>query len=296
MYLIKILRAQSGAPIVDCKKAVEQSGGNIQAAMDWLRQHGAARASNKVLGRDASEGLVGLTVSDDFQTAVLVKVVSETDFASRSARFVSLVRNVAAATHEDPICQPNRVLSEETILASRHVEEGKSVKDLLDEAIVAIRENLSVAYATKLQTNEKGSILVGYIHNRIESSDAGTAVALVELGPSADSGTICIETLQAAGKKLAMHIVAARPTYLSPEHVPEQDVHKEKMILAMQLESSGKPADMVEKIVLGRLRKFYETICLTEQDHMIEESNPKVWKVMKDIGIDIKRFETISIG
>lgn len=288
MSMLKDLRAQSGAPIVECKKALEHAGDDMQAAMEWLREHGAAKASSKLQGRETTEGLVGLKVSADGKSAALVKVASETDFAGRSAQFVSLVGHVASATLESGA---DGVLSEDAILAAS--SEGKSVKDVMDEAIVAIRENLSVPDAKKLESQD--GIVVGYVHNKIDSSDAGTAAAVVEVAPVAGT-SVSEDVLQSAGKKIAMHIVAARPLYLSPASVPAEEVEKETDILTKQMEESGKPAAIVEKIVTGRMQKFYAGVCLTEQEHMIEQDNPKISKVLKDLGIELKRFETLSIS
>ena len=295
MDLLKQLRSQSGAPIVDCKKALKESSGGLTDAMDWLRQHGAAKASSKVQGRETAQGLVGLQMSKDKSAASLVKVASETDFSGRSQRFVDLVLALADAALQDPHCQANNEDSRDSFLATPASATGKSVKDLLDEAIVAIQENLSVAAVHKFQVDDDGSILVGYVHNKVDAADAGTAAAVVQVAPADGTGT-SKDVLQTVGKRLAMHIVAARPSYLSPEDVPSDEVEKERQILSMQVESSGKPLEIVEKIVAGRLRKFYEEICLTEQAHMIEESNPKVSKVLEENGVVVKRFECLRIG
>lgn len=300
MELLKDLRTRSGAPIVDCKKALQHADNDMAGAMDWLREHGAAKASSKLKGRETSEGLIGMTTSADGKSASLVKLASETDFAGRSAMCVDLVLSVAEAALET-----RSLVDTETILetkASAAADSGgnsKTVKDLLDEAIVAIRENLSLPNVVRMEAGSEGGngILVGYVHNRVDPSrDAGTAAALVELAPEEGKKDVTKETLQAVGKKLAMHVVAARPQYMSPEDVPESELEKEKEILTKQQESSGKPPEIVEKIVLGRLRKFYEGVCLTEQAHMIEEKNPKVGKVLKSHGITIKRFELLSIS
>jgi len=288
MDLLKDLRTQSGAPIVDCKKALQAAGSDLSAAMDWLREHGAAKASSKVQGRETTEGLVGLRVSADGKSAALVKVASETDFAGRSSKFVDLLLSVADATLQS---SKEGTLEEDTVLQAN--TDGKTVKELLDEAIVAIRENLSVADALRLESAD--GILVGYVHNRIGSSDAGTAAALVEVAP-AKGKDVALEVLQSTGKKLAMHIVAARPQYLSSDDVPKDVVEKEKAILMKQNEDSGKPPEILEKIVDGRLRKFYEGICLTEQAHMIEDQNPKVSKVLQGLDIELKRFKALSIS
>jgi elongation factor Ts len=288
MSTLKDLRSQSGAPIVECKKALEHAGDDLAAAMDWLREHGAAKASAKLQGRETSEGLVGISISADGKTASLVKVASETDFAGRSSLFVDLVGHVANATL---LSSSDGALSEATILES--TLNGKSVKEALDDAIVAIRENLSVPDAKKIHSQD--GIVVGYVHNRVDSSDAGTSAALVEVSRAAGSN-VSDEVLQSTGRKLAMHIVAARPLYLSPDNMPTEEVEKEKETLNNEIGDSGKPADIVKKIVAGRMRKFYEGVCLTEQAHMIEDQNPKVSKFLKDLGIELKRFESLSIS
>lgn len=287
MDLLKQLRSHSGAPIVDCKKALQNANNDLNAAMDWLREHGAAKASSKVQGRETTEGLVGIKVSDDGKTASIVRVSSETDFAGRSSKFVDLVLDVAGATLNTN--QTGKLENNDVLEAKIN---DKTIKDLLDESIVAIRENISVADAIKFATNE--GIFVGYVHNRMNGTDAGTSAAIVELVPI--NGDVSLETMQSAGKKLAMHIVAAKPQYTSPADVPENDVEKEKEILIKLMGETNKTPEMLEKIVQGKLRKFYESICLTEQPHMIEEKNPKVADVLKNLGIKVKSYTALSIA
>jgi elongation factor Ts len=313
MDLLKDLRARTGAPIVECKKALLQGANDLQNAVDWLREHGAAKASSKVAGRESVEGLVGLSVSPTLRAAALVKIASETDFAGRSAQFVQLVSDIADATlqlpeqsGENPRFNVSSMLPE-----SCASKDGKTVKQLLDDAIVAIRENISVADAWHLNSSTPDSIWVGYVHNRVDATvAAGTAAAVVELAPlhvdadktdTASTTTTDVEQLermQAIGKKLAMHIVAARPTYLSIPDIPADVVEKERTILTNALgdAQSGKPADIVAKIVNGKLRKFYESVCLLEQEHMIEEGNPKVSKHLAECGLRIVGYESLSIA
>lgn len=284
MEALKELRAVSGAPISECKKALEASENDPASAMDWLREHGAAKAAGKLQGRVTEEGLIGLSIDRDARRAALVQVASETDFAGRSAKFVQLVENVTAAVLSS--ATTNGTLSEESLLAAQI--DGRSVKDLLDEAIVAIRENLSIPSAMVWQATDD-SLLIGYVHNRIDASSmAGTAAAVVELSGENNVATI--------GKRLAMHIVAARPQYLTPDQVPDHVIDKERGILLKQQEESGKPADIMAKVGEGRLRKFYEGICLTEQAHMIEEGNPKIGKYLAGKGVEVKRFASLSIS
>ena len=272
---------------MDCKKALVESHQDVGAAVDWLRQHGAARVSRKVAGRSTEEGLVGLIVAADRQRAALVQVASETDFASRSAHFVKLVEAVAQTTLE--MKEPPD--DENTISA----DNGK-IKSLLDDAIVAIRENISVAKAMQIQSVD-GGILVGYVHNKVESSTGGGGDALVGMSAAVVhvEGAEDEAVLQYIGKKLAMHVVAARPSYLEPKDVPAQEVAKERDLLTQQLADSGKPERVVEQIIAGRMRKYLQTVCLTEQTHMIEEDNPRMHRYLKDHGVIVKRFELLSI-
>jgi elongation factor Ts len=291
MQLIKDLRSQSGAPISECKKALEAtSDGSIEEAMDWLRQHGAAKASAKAQEREAAEGLVGLKVAGDGSAAAIIRISSETDFASRSAAFVNLVTHAVDAT----LAQTNvqGIVEQDVLLSSEY--NGKSVKDALDEAVVAIRENLGVSSAMRLGSDQ--GRFVGYVHGRVEGSPVvGTAASVVHV-VGKNKSDVPDEVLKDAGKKLAMHVVAAKPQYLTPDDVPEDVIAKEKDILMQQMADSGKPADILEKIVDGKMRKFYEGVCLTEQPHMVEEKNPKVSKVLDTLGIQVTQFELKSIS
>jgi elongation factor Ts len=228
MNLIKDLRTQTGAPISECKKALEATSSSLEEAMDWLRQHGAAKASSKVQGREASEGMVGLKISEDGSSAALVKVSSETDFASRSAAFLGLVSHAANATLQSSV---EGKVDKEAVLSSEY--DSKSVKRVLDEAVVAIRENLGVASAVRM--NSTRGLFVGYVHGRADGSTvAGTAAAVVHVVPK-EGENVSQEVLQEAGKKLAMHVVAAKPRYLTPEDVPDDVLQKEKDILTQQV-------------------------------------------------------------
>jgi elongation factor Ts len=214
--------------MMECKKALESSNGEIREAMDWLRKHGAAKASSKLAGRDATEGLVGVKVNAEGTKASIVKVASETDFAGRSSAFVTLVTLVAEATLEST---SHGLLDDAQILEASF--DKKTVKDAMDEAIVAIRENLRVSHAQSLTATE--GILIGYVHGRVDSSDvAGTAAAVVHVAPK-EGTSVSIQLLADAGKKLAMHIVAAKPIYLSPADVPQEEIEREKEILRTQV-------------------------------------------------------------
>lgn len=315
MQLIKKLRNTTGAPMVECKKAISAEGvdGDYDKATEWLRKNGSAKAASKLAGRDASEGLVGIAINDEDPTNVfgaIVRVASETDFASRSPAFSSLVNTVA----ESAITLSRRhrsssgtmdnttslsdvaVMDVKDILAtSVGVEDTRSVKDALDEAVLAIRENLQIASATAIVPGRSDAVLAGYVHGKVDGKTlAGTAAAIVELIPTA-SASSSVEEIREIGKRLAMHIVAAKPTYLSPDQIPDSVLEKEREILLEQMKETGKSADIMEKIVSGRLRKFYEQVCLMEQAHMVEEGNPKINKLMKKLGLKVVQFESDSI-
>jgi elongation factor Ts len=277
---------------VDCKKALANSNNDLNAALDWLREHGAAKVSSKVGDREAKEGLVGLTISNDHKSASLVQVSSETDFAGRSEAFVHLVSFCADAALQKKDIN-GAVQASDLLSATR---DSKTVQEAMDEAKVAIRENLQLGNILSLSAQDNG-VLVGYVHGRVLPSNAGTAAAIVDLSPDDDGKkSVGQDLLLETGKKLAMHIVAAKPQYLNPESVPTDILEGEKNILKKQLEDSKKPPEIFEKIVSGKIRKFYETVCLTEQAHMIEEDNPKISKNLKDLGIKLNRFEILSIN
>ncbi|VEU41311.1 unnamed protein product [Pseudo-nitzschia multistriata] len=289
MSMVKELRSASGAPIVDCKKALSENDGDIEKSLDWLRQHGAAKASKKLGDRDAEEGLVACMVAEDGKSASIVKISSETDFAGKSDAFVGLSCHVAGATLNST--SPGNLDPQSDVLDLEF--ESKSVKTALEDAIVAIRENLGVKQAVKMTTGADG-LLVAYVHGKANGSNhAGSAASVVEI--SGEGVTSNPDAANEAGKKLAMHIVAAKPSYLTPECVPEDVVANEKAILAGQIADSNKPPEVVEKIISGRIRKFYSEVCLTEQDHMVEEGNAKVSKALKEKGLVVKSFEIFSI-
>lgn len=292
--MLKELRATSGAPMMECKKALDASDNDLEKALDWLREHGAAKASSKVAGRETVEGLIGLA-SDGDKSLAIVQVASETDFASHSERFVQLVQDVTASVLAQD-CITDTALTTEQLLELRAATGNGSVKDIMDDAIVAIRENLKVPSATKLIASEPNTLWVPYVHNKVPGTETGTAVAAVLVGPDGDAANA--EAIQAFGKRLAMHIVAAKPEYKSIEDVPANILDKERAILETQIamDAKKKPPEIVEKMVQGRLRKFYEQVCLTEQSHMIEEGNPKVTKALKAAGVVLHDYVYLAIG
>mmetsp|Transcript_28241 Transcript_28241/g.40442 ORF Transcript_28241/g.40442 Transcript_28241/m.40442 type:complete len:340 (+) Transcript_28241:43-1062(+) len=301
--LVKQLRSMTGAPMMECKKSLQATGGNdIEKAMEYMRTHGTAKLSTKLQGREASEGMVGLMISSDGKKAALVQVATETDFASRSETFATLVEAIASASmHHDN--KTNKVEDMEEIL-SLSIPSGLSkfnlVKDAMDDAKLSLRENLMISSVQTFDTTtDPSSVLVGYVHNRSpHSNHLGASAALVEMVSAEWKDAPSVEQIRDVGKKLAMHIVAAKPKYLSPTDVPADVLEKEKEILKMQIETSGKKdqkPEVVENIITGRLNKFFEDVCLTNQTHMVEEGNPVVAKYLSKLGLHVKRFELVKI-
>jgi elongation factor Ts len=324
-HLVKQLRESTGAPMMECKKALSspEVKNDLQLAKEWLRKHGSAKALSKVAGREALEGLVGLHISTNSlgPTAALVKVSSETDFASRSTVFSNFVQEVAiaaatatATTSSSSSINLKDVIIDEpidvsTFLFNATTTAGKTLHESLNDAILAIRENLSIDAISVLKTSsdnssQQPSVFGGYVHGKVAPDVmCGTAAAIVELVALPSSKMNDDATIQEAAKKIAMHIVAAKPLYINIESVPEEVVQKEKEILLSKIEleaSSGlkkkSSPEIQEKILKGQLRKYYESVCLTEQAHMVEEGNPKVSKVLTQLGVAVKNFRLMSMS
>lgn len=281
--------------MVECKKALQATevNGDYDKATEWLRKHSSVKAASKLAGRDAVEGLVGIHVSPEGNRGSLVQVASETDFASRSLEFVSLVEQVAQAVVESPT---SGEASLESVNVEAFLAENATVKQSLEDAVLSIRENISLSSATTMSTTDPNSqVLVGYVHGKIDPTKlAGTAAAMVQLEKVQIPSKPDVE-LQDIGKKLAMHIVAAKPTYLSPKEVPEEIVEKERAILLEQMGDSKKPPEILAKIIDGKLRKFYEGVCLTEQGHLLEEGAPKVSKCLSKLGLRVSAFQSVFV-
>lgn len=298
--LIQQLRKDTGAPMMECKKALSATENDYEKAIEWLRKNGTAKAASKLVGREASEGMVGIAYHDQGMSASIVKVASETDFASRSKDFTSLVEIVAngALSCESDALEDLLKVRVVKVDGENTSEDGnhRTIKDAMDDSVLSIRENLQIANVEKIVAKDKESVLAGYVHGKVfQESNAGTAAALVELNKSSSNKgkpcTLSRDEMEQVGKRLAMHIVAAKPVYLAPENVPEHEIEKEKQILMEQMADSGKSADILEKIVNGRMRKYYEQVCLLEQSHMLEEGNPKVSKLLAQLGLDLVTYK-----
>ena len=243
--MVKDLRETSGAGMMDCKKALSETGGDMEAAVDWLRAKGLATAAKKA-GRTASEGLVGVTVSGT--TGAAVEVNSETDFVAKNEQFQNFVRSTTelALTHGDSV---------ETLAAAPL--DGQTVGDVLTANIATIGENQSLRRVATVSVN-KGAV-VSYVHNAA-APGLGKIGVLVALEGDADTGAI-----EALGKQLAMHIAAASPLALHQEGLDAALVERERAIAMEKASESGKPADIVEKMVGGAIAKYRKENALMSQ-------------------------------
>ncbi len=249
--MVKELREKSGAGMMDAKKALTENGGNIDAAMDWLRKKGLATAAKKS-GRTAAEGLVGLAVSGT--NGAVVEINAETDFVARNDQFQGFVKKASDIALNKA--------GDVDALAAADFGDGKNVKDTLTELIATIGENMSLRRMSKLSV--KNGIVSGYVHNTISPGlgKIGVLVALESTGKK--------EVLEQYGKQIAMHVAAAFPQYLNRETVDTTAIDRERNVLRDQAKQQGKPDDVIEKMVEGRMRKFYEEIVLLDQIFVVD--------------------------
>lgn len=280
---VKQLRDMSGAGMMDCKAALTETGGDVDAAVDWLRAKGIAKADKKA-GRTAAEGLIGVTSDDN--SAVVVEVNSETDFVARNDAFQEIVRNVASvALGTDG--------STEAVAATAYPGTGKSVADTIRDAVGTIGENMSFRRSAKLSVG-KGAVAV-YVHNAA-AEGLGKIGVLVAIETEGDANAA-----KAIARQVAMHVAATSPLALTAEEVDPTAVEREKAIFAEQARESGKPDNIIEKMVEGRMRKFFEEVVLLKQafvinpDQTVEQA---VKEAEKDIGApaQITGFVRFALG
>lgn len=270
--LVKELREKSGAGMMDCKKALNETNGDMDAAIDWLRTKGLAAAAKKS-GRVASEGLVAISVSGTL--GALVELNSETDFVSRNDEFQTFAKTLSSLAL--------KASDIEALKAMDYPNTGRTVAEELTHKIATIGENMSLRRMEKVSV-ESGAI-VPYIHNAT-ADGLGRIGVLVGLSSSADSAV-----LSGLGKQIAMHIAATTPASISVDDLDPEMVARERDVLIEQAKASGKPQEIAEKMVEGRLRKYYEEVVLLEQTFVID-GETKVGNVIeaaaKDAGADIK--------
>jgi len=279
--LVKDLREKTGAGMMDCKKALTESNGDFEAAVDWLRAKGLSAAAKKA-GRVAAEGLVAAVV--DGKIGVAVEVNSETDFVALNDKFQALVSEISTLA-----------LSVGDVDELRKIKtaNGKTVEEAVVDAVATIGENISLRRSAKLEVTN--GVVASYLHN-VVTDNLGKIAVLVALESTGD-----VSKLQALGKQIAMHAAAARPVALDQSGVDPSLVERERAIFVEQTKDSGKPADIVAKMVEGRIRKFYEEIVLLDQVFVIDGKTrirEVVENAAKEIGasITLKGFVRFELG
>lgn len=253
--LVKELREKTGAGMMDCKKALSETDGNVEEAVDWLRTKGLAQAQKKA-GRVAAEGLIGVAV--DGARGAVVEVNAETDFVARNESFQAFVAAVANLTLE---AQGDV----DKLKGLDYPGSGRTVEEELTHLIATIGENMTIRRAGYLEVSE--GALAHYVHNQL-GDGIGKIGVLVAL-----EGTGSADTLANFGKQVAMHVAAAKPESIGRDDLPAEAVERERQILIEQARDSGKPENIIEKMVEGRLRKYYEEACLLEQVFVIDGEN-----------------------
>ncbi|MEL6919992.1 MAG: translation elongation factor Ts [Pseudomonadota bacterium] len=281
--LVKQLREATGAGMMDCKKALEETGGDVEAAIDWLRSKGIAKAEKKS-GRTAAEGLVG--VSGEGADAVVVEINSETDFVARNDAFQELVANVASiALGTDGTV--------DAVAGAAYPGGDKTVDQAIKDSVATIGENMTLRRSQKLSVGS--GAVASYVHNAAKPGmgKMGVLVAIETDGDAAAASAI--------GRQIAMHVAATNPMSIDVEDLDADAVEREKAIFTEQARESGKPDNIIEKMIEGRLRKFYQEVCLVKQAFVI---NPDVSveqalkEAEKDIGAPAKvsAFVRFALG
>ena len=281
--LVKELREKTGAGMMDCKKALTENDGDMEVSVDWLRKKGLAAAAKKA-GRVASEGLVAVAVGGT--SAAVVEVNAETDFVARNDGFQGMVEAIAeiALANDGDI---------DKIKATSFPGSDKNVDEYVQEMVGTIGENMHLRRSAGLSVSQ--GLVSAYIHNAMKPG-MGKIGVLVALESAADQGS-----LEALGKQLAMHVAAASPLAVTREEVDASQLEREKNVLADQARASGKPEEIIEKMVEGRLRKYYEEVVLLEQVFVMD-TDKKVQAVIdaasKEAGSEIKLtgFVRLALG
>jgi elongation factor Ts len=280
--MVKELRERTGAGMMDCKKALAETDGDMEASIDWLRAKGLSAAAKKA-GRTAAEGLVGVSVEGT--RGAVVEVNSETDFVAKNEMFQDFVRNVAKLALEHG--------TDVEALGAAQYPGGGTVAEKLTDNIAKIGENQSLRRAAVVEVN--GGAVVSYVHNQVAPGlgRIGVLVALESAAPA--------ETLNALGKQIAMHVAAAHPLALSADELPGELIERERSIAIEKAKESGKPQNIVEKMVEGSLAKFRKESALLTQLFVIDNKTPVaevVASAAKDAGaaIELIGFVRYQLG
>lgn len=272
---VKSLRDRTGAGMMDCKKALQEAGGDEEKAIDLLRQRGAAKAAKRA-DKAAEEGAIRIAAADDGRNAAMVEVVTETDFVSRNEDFVAFTGGTAEEVLRADAPDGERLSAEDLFALS----EGETLRNQLNELRARVGENVRISRGIRYETAD--GVLGTYVHfgNQIG--------VVVELGGEGASEELA--------RDVAMHIAAADPAAVRPEDLPEETVARERKVLEEQAKGEGKPEHIVEKIVEGRLRKFYEQNTLLEQA-FVKDPDRRIRDLLSEAGeAEVRRFVRFEIG
>ncbi len=252
--LVKQLRDKTGAGMMDCKKALIENNGNLESAEEYLRKKGLMDAAKKS-SRTAADGLVSVIIADDKKSAAIVEVNSETDFVARNDKFQKLVHEITKAA-----------LKNENVINEK-LSSGNTVKEEIDHLISIVGENMTFRRAKKLEV--KNGLIASYVHNTAASA-MGKIGVLVAFEAE---GKFCPEKLEELGRKLAMHVAAANPSYLCPKCIPQDIIAKEKEIAISKAKEFGKPDNIAEKMAEGQVKKYIEETVLLEQIYVMDNKS-----------------------
>ena len=281
--MVKELREKSGAGMMDCKKALVECNGNMEDSIDWLRKQGLSAVAKKS-NRVAAEGLIGISING--VQGAIVEINSETDFVARNELFQNFVKKCSSLVlmHKSDI---------EALKASPFPDTGRSVDQELSNNIATIGENMNIRRVEYIEVSE--GVLFSYIHNKV-TEDLGKLGVIVAIESKAEENK-----LENVGKQIAMHIAATSPKSLNIEDLDSELVEREREVLIDQAMSSGKPKEIAEKMVQGRLQKFFQEVVLNEQISVIDgETKIKdvINKLSKDLGTEVKisDFKILKLG
>ena len=285
--LVKELREKSGAGMMDCKKALQENGGDVEASMDWLRSKGILKAAKKA-DRPAAEGLVAVALRNNGagMTGAVIELNAETDFVARNELFQNAARKVAQTALD--------VDGGVDALNAAKTADGETVSDMITNLIATIGENMMVRRSARFQV-ATGAV-AAYVHNATVPGELGRIGVLVAVEGQGDQAK-----LQELGRKIAMHVAATQPQSLSTDDLDPAAVERERAIFAEQAAASGKPPQVVEKMVEGRLRKFYEEVVLLKQAFVMNPDQT-VEQLVADAGkelgspVTVKGFVRLALG
>ena len=274
--LVKELREKTGVGMMDCKTALKENNGDIEASIDWLRTKGIAKAAKKE-GRIASEGLIAIEKIDN--VASIIEVNSETDFVARNEDFQNIVKKLSILSTKS-----NNL---EELLEKQLDEKDIKVKDYITEMIASIGENINLRRIDQISVTK--GVIASYIHNQVVEG-MGKIGVLVGLESEADNNQ-----LEDLGKKLAMHIAATNPISINIEDIPTEVLEREKNILEEEARASGKPEEIIEKMTEGRLKKYYQESVLLEQIFVVDGES-KISDILNSLDKPVKIKEFIRMG